>query len=290
MTDVDFFGLDFTTFETSANSFFQTRDDSRSEGIYGSADDIYLALQASTSSAHGNVSNNFPPNLVGRVHTILVSGDLFDSSFPLFQFVANCSQFGVKAVDVKLSRPIDIIVDSLSCICVLLLDDLADRGKNETFLRQLATQCQKFQNIGILIIGPSELGRSSDWTESLTAFSARVSMFPCRVIIRQASSISKATSLLFTFIAKLREHGAAQGVAMLEYSAKSEMKYQFLDSFPTINLSLAFELLRRNSLRDLIRLESGITCLFEGFSQFSRDKIKIFLELVKLHIGLIYTP
>ena len=123
---------------------------------------------------------------------------------------------GISCVDCKLQAPIAIIVDSVTCICLVLEGDFKeDKHFAKQFLKHLSEIVFKFHTIWV-VVARTEAEKEDDimdaFNEITLGFCQQLSHFPAKVILRHTSSRPLAMMMLVTriceqaFLASVAQH------------------------------------------------------------------------------------
>jgi hypothetical protein len=139
---------------------------------------------------------------------------------------------GIACVDCKLQAPIAIIVDSVTCICLVLEGDFKeDKHFAKQFLKHLSEIVFKFHTIWV-VVARTEAEKEDDimdaFNEITLGFCQQLSHFPAKVILRHTSSRPLA---MMTLVTRICEQAFLASVAQ-QCTLEKYVFRPFLDLIP----------------------------------------------------------
>lgn len=251
----------------------------------------------------------------GNILKVLVS-DIFIESKP-----RTCAElyhrWGIECIDCPLQKPVHMIVDSITCICMVDEDistlstgshDQKRKEELRNLLKSLTEIVFKFQNTWLLISSSVEY-----FTELSLLLCQQLSRFPNKVVLRHCSTEDKLQAKMIAHICERSLQGAllscrSGSPSLYTYrpwadrlQGEEEQQQavfiahcEFLQGMPSMNFFLAAILLNNWSLRQLMFIDYSTILHKLDIDQHeenservnTKSMVKSTLDLIRCHFGL----
>lgn len=210
-----------------------------------------------------------------------------------------CSEYQVRTIDCAIRGEVDMIIDSCTAVFVLTPDAVGAKMKSIT------SAAMKFANIWLILCQESCTVQRAD----MDLF-RNLARFPVMVLVRatlpnhRAITTCLAHCIHETCVAALKQSATSSPwdahrlrskpfLASLPTTPLLAMRCELLQTFPTINLHMAAQLLYYWTLPDLVfQTDKALISLMEELNPPCQaaalaERISSFCAVLKVHCGLV---